>query len=161
MFWCPLEVTAGQQAQQAAGSHQRMPVECVVSVACDSGSHSPPPLPPLQSAHLAVMDALMAVGATETVTAVRSSASADLLGPAGSWEDALLHWVNGVNGTHAAQRPPASVRRDVRYQNTDVLTVVVEPEAERTDRRSPGGFLPGRHRGRAPARSAFSEYPSD
>lgn len=42
------------------------------------------------------MDALMAVGAMETVTAVKTCGSAELLGGASSWEDALLHWVNGV-----------------------------------------------------------------
>lgn len=50
----------------------------------------------MQSAHLAVIDALMAVGAMETVTAVKTCGSAELLGGASSWEDALLHWVNGV-----------------------------------------------------------------
>ncbi|XP_039895813.1 calmodulin-regulated spectrin-associated protein 3 isoform X3 [Simochromis diagramma] len=49
------------------------------------------------SAHLAVMDALMAVGAMETVTAVKTCSSAELLGKAASWEDALLHWVNELN----------------------------------------------------------------
>uniref|UniRef100_UPI0037E7E771 calmodulin-regulated spectrin-associated protein 3 n=1 Tax=Semicossyphus pulcher TaxID=241346 RepID=UPI0037E7E771 len=49
------------------------------------------------SAHLALIDALMAVGAMETVTAVKSRGSADLLGGASSWEDALLNWVNGLN----------------------------------------------------------------
>uniref|UniRef100_A0A087X6V6 Calmodulin regulated spectrin associated protein family member 3 n=1 Tax=Poecilia formosa TaxID=48698 RepID=A0A087X6V6_POEFO len=49
------------------------------------------------SAHLAVIDALMAVGAMETVTAVKSCGSAELLDGAASWEDALLHWVNVLN----------------------------------------------------------------
>ncbi|XP_023260157.1 calmodulin-regulated spectrin-associated protein 3 isoform X4 [Seriola lalandi dorsalis] len=49
------------------------------------------------SAHLAVIDALMAVGAMETVTAVKTCGSAERLGGASSWEDALLHWVNGLN----------------------------------------------------------------
>nr|XP_057906241.1 calmodulin-regulated spectrin-associated protein 3 isoform X2 [Doryrhamphus excisus] len=49
------------------------------------------------SAHLAVIDALMAVGASETVTSVKSGASAELLGGDSSWEDALLHWVNRLN----------------------------------------------------------------
>uniref|UniRef100_A0A4W5RKD3 Calmodulin regulated spectrin associated protein family member 3 n=1 Tax=Hucho hucho TaxID=62062 RepID=A0A4W5RKD3_9TELE len=53
------------------------------------------------SAHLAVMDALMSVGAMETVSAVRMSGAAkgeELLGGVGgaSWENTLLHWVNGV-----------------------------------------------------------------
>lgn len=38
----------------------------------------------------------MAVGAMETVTAVKTRGSAELLGGACSWEDALLHWVNVV-----------------------------------------------------------------
>ncbi|XP_054615710.1 calmodulin-regulated spectrin-associated protein 3 [Dunckerocampus dactyliophorus] len=49
------------------------------------------------SAHLAVIDALMALGASETVTSVKAGASAELLGGDSSWEDALLHWVNGLN----------------------------------------------------------------
>ncbi|KAK9535249.1 hypothetical protein VZT92_007643 [Zoarces viviparus] len=49
------------------------------------------------SAHLAVMDALMAMAAMETVTAVRTCGSAELLGGASSWEEALLHWVNRLN----------------------------------------------------------------
>ncbi|KAK2833300.1 hypothetical protein Q5P01_017189 [Channa striata] len=49
------------------------------------------------SAHLAVIDALMAVGAMETVNAVKTYGSAELLGGASSWEDALLHWVNRLN----------------------------------------------------------------
>ncbi|KAM9843838.1 calmodulin-regulated spectrin-associated protein 3 [Aulostomus maculatus] len=49
------------------------------------------------SAHLAVIDALMAVGAMETMTAVKSCGSAELLGGASHWEDALLNWVNGLN----------------------------------------------------------------
>lgn len=53
----------------------------------------------MQSAHLAVMDALMAVGAMETVTAVKTCGSAELLGGASNWEDALLHWVNRVRST--------------------------------------------------------------
>ncbi|KAM6957642.1 calmodulin-regulated spectrin-associated protein 3 [Aplochiton taeniatus] len=46
------------------------------------------------SAHLAVMDALMAVGAMETVSAVKTEM---LAGGGASWEKALLHWVNGLN----------------------------------------------------------------
>lgn len=50
----------------------------------------------MQSAHLAVIDALMTVGAMETVTAVKTCGSTELLGGASSWKDALLHWVNMV-----------------------------------------------------------------
>lgn len=50
----------------------------------------------MQNAHLAVIDSLMAVGAMETVTAVKACSSVELLGGASSWEDALLHWVNVV-----------------------------------------------------------------
>ncbi|XP_056263312.1 calmodulin-regulated spectrin-associated protein 3 isoform X2 [Pseudoliparis swirei] len=64
------------------------------------------------SAHLAMMDVLMAMGAMETVTAVRTRGSAELLGGASSWEDALLHWVNGLNQklrecTEGAQNDPS------------------------------------------------------
>ncbi|XP_046893452.1 calmodulin-regulated spectrin-associated protein 3 isoform X1 [Hypomesus transpacificus] len=49
------------------------------------------------SAHLAVMDALMAVGAMETVSAVKTCGAVELLGGGASWEAALLHWVNELN----------------------------------------------------------------
>ncbi|XP_008327832.1 calmodulin-regulated spectrin-associated protein 3 isoform X3 [Cynoglossus semilaevis] len=49
------------------------------------------------NAHLAVIDALMAVGGMETVTVVKKCASAELLGRATKWEDALLHWINVLN----------------------------------------------------------------
>ncbi|KAG7471564.1 calmodulin-regulated spectrin-associated protein 3 isoform X1 [Solea senegalensis] len=49
------------------------------------------------SAHLVVIDALMAVGAMETVTAVKTCGSAELLGRSTRWEEALLHWVNELN----------------------------------------------------------------
>lgn len=44
-----------------------------------------------------MIDALMAVGAMETMTEVKTCGSAELLGGASSWEDALLHWVNVVS----------------------------------------------------------------
>ncbi|XP_077590519.1 calmodulin-regulated spectrin-associated protein 3 [Stigmatopora nigra] len=50
--------------------------------------------PVKMSAHLAVMDALMALGASETVSSTKTK---ELLGGASSWEDALLHWVNTIN----------------------------------------------------------------
>ncbi|XP_071772967.1 calmodulin-regulated spectrin-associated protein 3 isoform X3 [Centroberyx gerrardi] len=64
------------------------------------------------SAHLAVMDALMAVGAMETVTAVKTCGAAERMGGASSWEEALLHWVNGLNQklrecTEGAQSDPS------------------------------------------------------
>ncbi|XP_077382867.1 calmodulin-regulated spectrin-associated protein 3 isoform X2 [Festucalex cinctus] len=49
------------------------------------------------SAHLALIDALMIVAASETVTSVKAGASQALLCGASSWEDALLHWVNTLN----------------------------------------------------------------
>lgn len=49
------------------------------------------------SAHLALIDGLMAVGAMETVAAVKKQGSVELLGGACSWEDDLLHWVNQLN----------------------------------------------------------------
>lgn len=52
----------------------------------------------MQSAHLALIDCLMAAEAMETVAAVRKQGFAELLGGACSWEDALLHWVNQVGG---------------------------------------------------------------
>lgn len=50
----------------------------------------------MQNAHLALIDSLMAVGAMETVSAVKTRGSSELLGGDRSWEDALLHWVNVV-----------------------------------------------------------------
>ncbi|CAL8303415.1 unnamed protein product [Merluccius merluccius] len=49
------------------------------------------------SAHLALMDALMAVGAMETVAAVKTRGAAELLGGGSSWQETLLHWVNELN----------------------------------------------------------------
>lgn len=50
----------------------------------------------MKNAHLALIDALMAVGAMETVSAVKTQGSSELLGGDRSWEDSLLHWVNAV-----------------------------------------------------------------
>ncbi|XP_042247749.1 calmodulin-regulated spectrin-associated protein 3 isoform X1 [Thunnus maccoyii] len=84
------------------------------------------------SAHLAVIDSLMAVGAMETVTAVKTCGSADLLGGASSWEDALLHWVNGLNqklrelteGAHSdtsqAITEPQPVQPSLRYRKDKI-----------------------------------------
>lgn len=84
------------------------------------------------SAHLAVIDALMAVGAMETMTAVKTSGSAELLGGASSWEDALLHWVNGLNqklrertegaqnDTSQAITEPQPVQPSLRYRKDKI-----------------------------------------
>ncbi|XP_041673303.1 calmodulin-regulated spectrin-associated protein 3 isoform X2 [Cheilinus undulatus] len=84
------------------------------------------------SAHLAVIDALMAVGAMETVTTVKSCSSAKLLGGASSWEDALLHWVNELNqklseSNEAAQNDtsqaitePQPVQPSLRYRKDKI-----------------------------------------
>ncbi|XP_049601356.1 calmodulin-regulated spectrin-associated protein 3 isoform X2 [Syngnathus scovelli] len=74
------------------------------------------------SAHLAMMDALMAVGASETVTSVKSGASQHLLGGTLSWEDALLHWVNTLNqrlkelteGAQSEQSPQAITENELQ-----------------------------------------------
>ncbi|XP_010777608.1 calmodulin-regulated spectrin-associated protein 3 isoform X1 [Notothenia coriiceps] len=71
------------------------------------------------SAHLAVIDALMAVGAMETVTAVKTCGSADLLGGASSWEGALLHWVNGIN---------QKLREQTEETQSDTSQAVMEPQ---------------------------------
>ncbi|CAJ1075278.1 calmodulin-regulated spectrin-associated protein 3 isoform X3 [Xyrichtys novacula] len=71
------------------------------------------------SAHLAMIDALMAVGAMETVTAVKSSDSATLLGGASSWEDALLNWVNGLN---------QKLRESTEEAQTDTSQAITEPQ---------------------------------
>ncbi|XP_076866099.1 calmodulin-regulated spectrin-associated protein 3 isoform X2 [Brachyhypopomus gauderio] len=49
------------------------------------------------SSHLALMDALMAVGAMETVRAARACGAAERLGGEGDWENTLLRWVNTLN----------------------------------------------------------------
>ncbi|XP_026181297.1 calmodulin-regulated spectrin-associated protein 3 isoform X2 [Mastacembelus armatus] len=84
------------------------------------------------SAHLAVIDALMAIAAMETVTAVKTCGSAELLGRSSSWEDALLHWVNGLNQklrerTEGAQNDssqaitePQPVQPSLRYRKDKI-----------------------------------------
>ncbi|XP_057201907.1 calmodulin-regulated spectrin-associated protein 3 isoform X3 [Triplophysa rosa] len=49
------------------------------------------------SAHLELIDALMAVGAMETVSAVTASGGSELLSTDASWDRALLCWVNRLN----------------------------------------------------------------
>ncbi len=51
----------------------------------------------VQSAHLELMDALMAVGAMETVSTVLTSGGSELLGTDATWDRALLSWVNTVS----------------------------------------------------------------
>ncbi|RXN04422.1 calmodulin-regulated spectrin-associated 3-like isoform X2 [Labeo rohita] len=48
------------------------------------------------SAHLELIDALMAVGAMETVSTVLASGGSELLGTDATWERALLYWVNTI-----------------------------------------------------------------
>ncbi|XP_037647953.1 calmodulin-regulated spectrin-associated protein 3 isoform X4 [Sebastes umbrosus] len=71
------------------------------------------------SAHLAVIDALMAMGAMETVTAVKTCGAAELLGGASSWEDALLHWVNGLN---------QKLRERTEGAQNDTSQAIMEPQ---------------------------------
>ncbi|XP_030205907.1 calmodulin-regulated spectrin-associated protein 3 isoform X2 [Gadus morhua] len=80
------------------------------------------------SAHLALMDALMAVGAMETVATAKTRGAAGLLGGGTSWQEPLLHWVNELNqklrqmeeGTQddpAQTNPePESVQPSLRYR---------------------------------------------
>ncbi|XP_072561297.1 calmodulin-regulated spectrin-associated protein 3 isoform X3 [Paramormyrops kingsleyae] len=49
------------------------------------------------TAHLAVMDALMAVGATETLKAAKMPSKVEQPGGKPEWEKALLYWVNRLN----------------------------------------------------------------
>lgn len=44
-----------------------------------------------------LIDALMAVGAMETVSTVLASGGSELLGTDATWERALLYWVNTVS----------------------------------------------------------------
>lgn len=90
------------------------------------------------SAHLAVIDALMAVGAMETLTASKTCDSAVQLGGASSWEDALLYWVNELNQklrerTEAAQNEssqnttaPQPVQPSLRYRK-DKMESKIKP----------------------------------
>lgn len=71
----------------------------------------------MQSAHLALIDGLMAVGAMETVAAVRKQGSAELLGGACSWEDALLHWVNQVRGPQTVFVTPLCLVFEIWFVN--------------------------------------------
>ncbi|XP_029014684.1 calmodulin-regulated spectrin-associated protein 3 isoform X2 [Betta splendens] len=84
------------------------------------------------SAHLAVIDALMVVEAMETLAAVKKSGSAELLGAASNWEEALLHWVSGLNQklrehTEGAQNDssqaitePQPVQPSLRYRKDKI-----------------------------------------
>ncbi|XP_076000355.1 calmodulin-regulated spectrin-associated protein 3 isoform X2 [Genypterus blacodes] len=84
------------------------------------------------SAHLATMDALMVVGAMETVTVAKTCGAAELLGGASSWEEALLQWVNGLNlklrertegaqnDTSQAITEPQPVQPSLRYRKDKV-----------------------------------------
>ncbi|XP_012734031.2 calmodulin-regulated spectrin-associated protein 3 isoform X2 [Fundulus heteroclitus] len=88
------------------------------------------------SAHLAVMDALMAVGAEETVTAVKTHGSAELVDGAASWKDALLQWVNvlnqklrertegGQNDFSQAASDPQPVEPSLRYRKDKIQSKV-------------------------------------
>ncbi|XP_035381091.1 calmodulin-regulated spectrin-associated protein 3 isoform X1 [Electrophorus electricus] len=49
------------------------------------------------SAHLALIDALMVVGAMETVSAARMDGASERLGGDSDWESALLRWVRTLN----------------------------------------------------------------
>ncbi|XP_062871406.1 calmodulin-regulated spectrin-associated protein 3 isoform X2 [Trichomycterus rosablanca] len=80
------------------------------------------------SAHLAVMDALMAVGAMETV---RTSGVAESLGGEDDWERTLLHWVHTLNqklkeNTENYQTQqntePQPVEASLRYRKDKLLS---------------------------------------
>ncbi|KAG7263621.1 hypothetical protein CRUP_012856 [Coryphaenoides rupestris] len=78
-----------------------------------------------QSAHLAVMDALMALGAMETVAAVkaRGGGGAELLGGGAGWQESLLHWVNEVNQKLRGREEEDPAQTDPDPQNRDAETV--------------------------------------
>ncbi|KAK3532638.1 hypothetical protein QTP86_027425, partial [Hemibagrus guttatus] len=80
------------------------------------------------SAHLAVMDALMAVGAMETV---KASGGVERLGGEDDWERTLLHWVNTLNEklkerTESDQTQqssePQPVQASLRYRKDKLLS---------------------------------------
>ncbi|XP_060798552.1 calmodulin-regulated spectrin-associated protein 3 isoform X2 [Neoarius graeffei] len=82
------------------------------------------------SAHLAVMDALMAVGAMETV---RVSGGVEKLGGVNGWERTLLHWVNTLNEklkerTESDQTQqssePQPVQASLRYRKDKLLSKI-------------------------------------
>ncbi|XP_029913284.1 calmodulin-regulated spectrin-associated protein 3 isoform X2 [Myripristis murdjan] len=87
------------------------------------------------NAHLAVMDALMAVGAMETVAVAKTCGAAELLGGASGWEEALLHWVNGLNQklrerTEGSQSDPSQastepqpVQPSIRYRKDKMQSI--------------------------------------
>ncbi|XP_016131401.1 calmodulin-regulated spectrin-associated protein 3-like isoform X1 [Sinocyclocheilus grahami] len=80
------------------------------------------------SAHLELMDALMAVGAMETVSTVLASGGSELFGTDATWDRVLLCWVNTLNqklkeqteGTqNDASQPstePEPVQPSIRYR---------------------------------------------
>ncbi|XP_028840848.1 calmodulin-regulated spectrin-associated protein 3 isoform X2 [Denticeps clupeoides] len=86
------------------------------------------------SAHLALIDALMSVGAMETVSVVRAASGAQLLGGGANWETALLCWVNELNqklrqmtdAPHSkhtqASAEPEPVQPSLRYRKDKMLS---------------------------------------
>ncbi|KAK7175227.1 hypothetical protein R3I93_002203 [Phoxinus phoxinus] len=80
------------------------------------------------SAHLELIDALMAVGAMETVSTVLASGGSELLGTDATWDRALLYWVNTLNqklkeqtegtqnDTSQPSTEPQPVQPSIRYR---------------------------------------------
>uniref|UniRef100_H3DMI2 Calmodulin regulated spectrin associated protein family member 3 n=1 Tax=Tetraodon nigroviridis TaxID=99883 RepID=H3DMI2_TETNG len=69
--------------------------------------------------HLAVIDALMAVAAMETLAAARTGTSAYLQGAGCNWEDTMLHWVNVIN---------QKLRESNKEAQTDASQAITESE---------------------------------
>ncbi|KAJ8345608.1 hypothetical protein SKAU_G00298010 [Synaphobranchus kaupii] len=79
------------------------------------------------SAHLAVIDSLMAVGAMETVSTVKIPSRAEQLGSQSGWENALLYWINRVNQklreiTEAPSTDRQPCQPSSRYKKDKLLT---------------------------------------
>uniref|UniRef100_A0A8C1RMY7 Calmodulin regulated spectrin-associated protein family, member 3 n=1 Tax=Cyprinus carpio TaxID=7962 RepID=A0A8C1RMY7_CYPCA len=80
------------------------------------------------SAHLELIDALMAVAAMETVSTVMASDGSELLGTDATWDRALLSWVNTLNqklkeqsegtqnDTSQPSTEPQPVQPSIRYR---------------------------------------------
>ncbi|XP_051571686.1 calmodulin-regulated spectrin-associated protein 3-like isoform X2 [Myxocyprinus asiaticus] len=71
------------------------------------------------SAHLELIDALMTVGAMETVSAVMASGGSKLLGTDASWDRALLCWVNLLN---------QKLKEQIEGTQTDASRPCCEPQ---------------------------------
>uniref|UniRef100_H3C650 Calmodulin regulated spectrin associated protein family member 3 n=1 Tax=Tetraodon nigroviridis TaxID=99883 RepID=H3C650_TETNG len=87
--------------------------------------------------HLAVIDALMAVAAMETLAAARTGTSAYLQGAGCNWEDTMLHWVNVIN---------QKLRESNKEAQTDASQAITESELVQPSLRYRKDKMQSRHK---------------